>query len=77
VLGAVLLSLGVAFLILGVVLPEYRAPQTFTASGPNVAFNSERDYRIDFYLIPPIDKGQPIVREESPNNPSFLPSPTS
>jgi hypothetical protein len=55
------LSLGVAFLILGVVLPEYRTPQTFTASGPNVTFTSERDYWIDFYLIPPIGEGQPIT----------------
>jgi hypothetical protein len=61
VLGAVLLSLSVGFLILGVFLPEYRTAQTFTASGPNVAFTSERDYWIDFYLIPPIDKGQPIT----------------
>jgi hypothetical protein len=60
VLGAVLLCLGVAFLILGVVLPEYRTSQTFTASGPNVTFTSERNYWIDFYLIPPINEGQPI-----------------
>lgn len=61
VLGAVLLSLGVAFLTLGVILPEYKTSQTFTASGPNVTFTSERDYWIDFYLIPPIDEGQPIT----------------
>jgi len=61
VLGAVLLSLGVAFLILGVVLPEYRTSQAFTASGPNVTLTSERDYWIDFYLIPPIGEGQPIT----------------
>lgn len=61
VVGVVLLSLGVAFLILGVVLPEYRTSQTFTASGPNVTFTSERGYWIDFYLIPPIDEGQPIT----------------
>jgi hypothetical protein len=61
VLGVVLLSLGMVFLILGVVLPEYRTSQTFTASGPNVTFTSERGYWIDFYLIPPIDEGQPIT----------------
>ena len=60
-LAALLLSVSVAFLILGFVLPEYRTAQTFTASGPNVTFTSERNYWIDFRLIPPIDEGQPIT----------------
>ena len=72
VLGAVLLSLGVAFLILGFVLPEYRTPQTLTASGPNVTFASERDYWIDFYLIPPIDEGQPITLTLVSNKPGSI-----
>jgi hypothetical protein len=76
-MGAVLLSLGVVFLVLGVILPEYRTRQTLTASGPNVTFTSERDYWIDFHLILPIDERQPIVREESPHNPPFLLSPAS
>jgi hypothetical protein len=48
-------------LILGFVLPEYKTAQTFTASGPNVTFTSERTYWIDFNLIAPIDEGQPIM----------------
>ena len=56
-----LLSLSVGFLILGAILPAYKTPQTFTASGPNVTFTSERNYWIDFYLIAPIDEGQPIT----------------
>jgi len=55
------LSLGVGALIVGVILPAYKTPQTLTASGPKVPFTPERNYWIDFYLIPPIDEGRPIT----------------
>jgi len=61
ILGALLLALGVGAVIVGLVLPGYKTPQTFTASGPKVSFTEERDYWIDFYLIPPIDEGRAIT----------------
>ena len=60
-LAAILLSLGVGALIVGLILPAYKSQQTFTASGPHVTFTKERTYWIDFYLIPPIDQGTPIL----------------
>jgi hypothetical protein len=59
--GRLLLAVSVGLLALGFVLPQYKTPQTFTASGPNVNFTSEREYWIDFHLIAPIDEGQPIT----------------
>ena len=47
--------------IVGAILPAYKSQQTFTASGPNITFTRERDYWIDFYLIPPVDQGTPIL----------------
>jgi hypothetical protein len=43
------------------VLPAYKSQQAFTATGPHVTFTHERNYWIDFYLIPPIDEGTPIM----------------
>jgi len=56
-----LLSLGIGALIVGVILPAFKSQQTFTASGPHVTFTQERNYWVDFYLIPPIDQGTPIM----------------
>jgi hypothetical protein len=50
----------VGAVIVGAVLPAYKSQQTFTASGPRISFTRERNYWIDFYLIPPIDEGTPI-----------------
>ena len=61
VLAAILLSLGIGAVIVGMVLPAYKSPQAFTASGPNVTFTADRNYWIDYYLIPPIDEGTPIT----------------
>ncbi len=56
-----MLSLGIGALIVGVILPAFKSQQTFTASGPHITFTPERNYWIDFYLIPPIDQGTPIM----------------
>jgi hypothetical protein len=61
VLAALLLSLGIGAIIVGMILPAYKSQQTFTATGPHIAFTPERNYWIDFYLIPPIDEGTPIM----------------
>lgn len=61
ILGAVLLSLGVGAIIVGLILPGYKTPQILTVSGPKVSFTAEREYWIDFYLIPPIDEGRSII----------------
>jgi hypothetical protein len=61
ILAAILLSLGVGAVIVGVILPAYKTPQTFTGSGPKVPFTKDRNYWIDYYLIPPIDESGPIV----------------
>jgi len=61
ILAALLLSLGVGALIVGVILPAHKTPQTLTASGPRLPYTAERNYWIDFYLIPPIDEGRPIT----------------
>jgi len=57
----VLLSLGIGAIIVGLILPGYKTPQSLTATGPKVSFTAERDYWIDFYLIPPIDEGRSIT----------------
>jgi len=51
----------VGAVIVGAILPAYKSQQTFTASGPNITFTRERNYWIDFYLIPPVDQGTPIL----------------
>jgi hypothetical protein len=56
-----MLSLGIGAVIVGLILPAYKSQQTFTASGPKITFTSERTYWIDYYLIPPIDEGTPIL----------------
>jgi hypothetical protein len=56
-----MLSIGIGTLIMGLILPAYKSQQAFTASGPRITFTSERTYWIDFYLIPPIDEGTPIM----------------
>jgi len=47
VLAAILLSLGIGAVIVGMVLPAYKSPQAFTTSGPNVTFTADRNYWID------------------------------
>ena len=68
-LAALLLFASIVFLIIGFVLPEYKTAQTFTASGPNVTFTSERNYWIDYCMIPPIDEGQLITLTLASNKP--------
>ena len=58
--GYVLISLGVFFLIVGLIMPYYKTPQRLAGSGPNVEFASDRPYVIKSYIVPPIDEGQPI-----------------
>jgi hypothetical protein len=43
------------------ILPAYKSQQTFAASGPQISFTKERTYWIDYYLIPPIDQGTPVL----------------
>jgi hypothetical protein len=64
-----MLSLGVGGIIVGLILPAYKSQQTFTASGPKIPFTSERTYWIDYYLIPPIDEGTPILLSLFANKP--------
>jgi hypothetical protein len=64
-----LLSLGIGAIIVGAILPAYKSQQTFAATGPHITFTSERDYWIDFYLIPPIDEGTPIMLSLFSNKP--------
>jgi len=64
-----MLSLGIGAIIVGMILPAYKSQQTFAATGPHITFTSERDYWIDFYLIPPIDEGTPIMLSLFSNKP--------
>jgi hypothetical protein len=51
------------------ILPAYKSQQAFTAKGPDITFTHERNYWIDFYLIPPIDEGTPIMLSLFSNRP--------
>jgi len=61
VAAAILLSLGIGAVVVGLILPAYKSPQAFMTSGPDVTFTAERNYWIDYYLLPPIDEGTPIT----------------
>ena len=60
VIGYSLITLGVVFLTIGLVMPFYKSPQRLQGSGPNVDFSAKLPYFIRSYIIPPIDDGQPI-----------------
>jgi len=59
-LGIALIALGLIFLYVATVMPYYKSPQRLEGVGPGVEFTSSLPYWIRSYLIPPIDKGQPI-----------------
>jgi hypothetical protein len=58
--GLTIFTLAVIFLFIGVAMPYYKSPQRLEGNGPKVTFTASLPYWISSYLIPPVDKGQPM-----------------
>jgi hypothetical protein len=58
--GIILFTVGLIFLFVGTVMPNYKSPQRLEGSGPGIEFTPSRPYWINSYFIPPIDTAQPI-----------------
>ncbi len=78
ILGFMLVVLGVTLLVIGTLLPYYKTPQRLQGTGPKVEFTATRPYWITSYIVPPIDKGQPInlsVLSDRPGSTTVLLAP--
>jgi len=73
-----LVVFGVTLLVIGTLLPYYKTPQRLQGTGPNVEFTPSRPYWITSYIVPPIDRGQPInliVLSDRPGSTTVLLAP--